>query len=300
MHGIADHIDGFVADLKRRNFRPNTVRAYAADLRTIAHHLTTPLDQITLTAVEVVFDALATAPATAARRGASLNRFFIWAKKQSLCTSNPLADREPVRRVTRRLPRPVRSTTDLVLLDQAIGATAQPYRLIFTILRETGMRISEVLVLQRADVSLEPGREGLRIREPKNGAERIAPLGAKATPKSLRGLRTWLKEFKGQPGYVPLFRSNRGTAVSYAAAQYQWTKLCTAAGLIDGVAGQHHLRYTMHQLRHTRGSELTHQGQPLEIVQRVLGHRDIRSTQGYAELDDLQVRTALEQPPRHQ
>jgi len=38
-------------------------------------------------------------------------------------------------------------------------------------------------------------------------------------------------------------------------------------------------------------------GQPLEIVQRVLGHRDIRSTQGYAELDDVQVREALEYGP---
>lgn len=190
MHRITNHIDGFVADLKRRNVWPHTVRAYAADLRTLAYHLTMPLDQITRTIVEVVFDARAAAPATAARRGASLNRFFIWAKKQSLCTSNPLADREPGRRVTRRLPRPVRSTTDLVLLDQAIGTAAQPYRLIFTILRETGMRVSEVLVLQRADVCLEPGREGLQIRAPKHGAERIALRGAKATPKSLRGLRS--------------------------------------------------------------------------------------------------------------
>ena len=44
----------------------------------------------------------------------------------------------------------------------------------------------------------------------------------------------------------------------------------------------------------TRGSELIAQGQRVEIVQRVLGHRDIRSTLGYAELQDAQVRAALE------
>jgi acetylornithine deacetylase/succinyl-diaminopimelate desuccinylase-like protein len=54
----------------------------------------------------------------------------------------------------------------------------KPYRLIFTILRETGMRVGEVLALNLGDVLLEPGREGLRVREPKNGSERIAPLGA--------------------------------------------------------------------------------------------------------------------------
>jgi hypothetical protein len=45
----------------------------------------------------------------------------------------------------------------------------------------------------------------------------------------------------------------------------------------------------------TRGSELVEQGYRMEIVQRVLGHRDPRSTQGYAALHDDQVRAVLEQ-----
>jgi len=54
------------------------------------------------------------------------------------------------------------------------------------------------------------------------------------------------------------------------------------------------LRYTTHQLRHTRRSELARQRQRMEIVQRMPGHRDIRLTRSYAELDDVQVREALE------
>ncbi|MBV9169142.1 MAG: tyrosine-type recombinase/integrase [Chloroflexi bacterium] len=87
-----------------------------------------------------------------------------------------------------------------------------------------------------------------------------------------------------------MFRSNRGTRVSYDV-HYQWARLCSAAGLVDATGAP---RYTPHQLRHTRGSELIAQGQRIEIVQRVLGHRDIRSTLGYAELHDTQVRAALE------
>jgi site-specific recombinase XerD len=79
--------------------------------------------------------------------------------------------------------------------------------------------------------------------------------------------------------------------------QYQWTKLCTSAGFVNTVAGKQHLRSTMHHLWHARGSELTHQGERIERVQRVLGQRDIRSTQGYAALYDLQMRAALEQTP---
>jgi integrase/recombinase XerD len=159
------------------------------------------------------------------------------------------------------------------------------------VLRETGMRVGEALNLNLGDVTLEPGREGLRIREAKNKTERIVTLGPNSTPKSLRGLRTHCKELAGLPATTPLFSSNRGTRVSYAAAQYQWTQCCTRAGL---VAADGALCYTLHQLRHTRGTELAEADQPLEIVQRVLGHRDIRSTQGYADLTEAQVRAALE------
>jgi len=90
-----------------------------------------------------------------------------------------------------------------------------------------------------------------------------------------------------------LFRSNRDARVSYDAVHCQWAKLCKVGGLVDSDGTP---RYTPHQLRYTRGSELIAQGQRVEIVQRVLGHRDIRSTLGYAELQEAQVRAALERP----
>lgn len=67
--------------------------------------------------------------------------------------------------------------------------------------------------------------------------------------------------------------------------------LCQQAKLVEADGT---LRYTLHQLRHARGTELIEKGKPLEIVQRVLGHRDICSTQGYADLSEAQVRAALE------
>jgi integrase/recombinase XerD len=178
------------------------------------------------------------------------------------------------------LPRPIREEREQRALDAAIAAAPAPYRLILTILRETGMRAGEVLALRRGDVTLDPGREALRVREPKNGAERVV-LGPTATPRTLRALRAHCKAAGRAPAYELLFRSNRGTAVSYDALHYRWAQVCAAAGLVD--AGGHP-RYTLHQLRHTRESELLVQGQRLEIVQRVLGPRDIRSTLGYAEL----------------
>ncbi|MBX0331410.1 site-specific integrase [Oscillochloris sp. ZM17-4] len=202
--------------------------------------------------------------------------------------------REPARQ-RQQLPRPIESSTDRTALDQAIAGAPQPYQLLFTLLREAGMRAGEVLALNLGDVSLAAGREGLRVRDPKNGTERVVVLGPTSTPRSLRMLRSHLKTLAGQPAHVPLVRSPRGTRVSYDALHYQWRRVCERAQLVDAAGAP---RYTLHQLRHTRGSELIEQGQPMEIVQRVLGHRDPRSTQGDAALHDDQVHAALEQGRR--
>jgi site-specific recombinase XerD len=153
------------------------------------------------------------------------------------------------------------------------------------------MRVGEVLALTLGDVVLDAGREALHVRDPKNRTERMVVLGPVATPKSLRALRAQLRERKGEPAQAPLFRSNRGTRLSYDAVHYQWAQGCAGVGLADESGKPH---YTLHQLRHTRATELVEQGQRLEIVQRVLGHRDPRFTQGYAELAEAQVRAALE------
>ena len=84
------------------------------------------------------------------------------------------------------------------------------------------MRAGEALALRRGDVTLDPGREVVRVRERKNGSERMVVLGPTATPKALRALRAHVKALRGAAPHEILFRSHRGTAVSYDALHYQW------------------------------------------------------------------------------
>jgi integrase/recombinase XerD len=293
---LATSLADFLADLSHlERLRPHTLRAYRYELAAAAvdPRFQRPLEELVLEDIEAWLARAPAAPSTLARRVATLRRFFGWAGRHGLCRRNPLADRTPVRG-RRRLPRPIREQHEQCALDAAIARTSQPYRLIFLLLRETGMRVGEVLELRWGDVILETGREALRVREPKNGVERTVILGPTATPHTLRGLRATRRALGHAPAeYDILFRSNRGTRVSYDAVHYQWAKLCKVGGLVDTDGTP---RYTPHQLRHTRGSELLAQGQRVEIVQRVLGHRDIRSTLGYAELQEAQVRAALERP----
>ena len=53
-------------------------------------------------------------------------------------------------------------------------------------------------------------------------------------------------------------------------------------------------RYTVHQLRHTRGTQMVQDGHALHIIQRVLGHTDPGSTQLYADVTEDDVRWTLE------
>jgi len=53
-------------------------------------------------------------------------------------------------------------------------------------------------------------------------------------------------------------------------------------------------RYTLHQLRHTRGTEMVEERSPLHVVQKTLGHLDPRSTPQYVELAEDQLRHELE------
>jgi integrase/recombinase XerD len=292
---LAETYPQFLDDLAHKSrLRPNTLRAYRYELAAATQdsRFQIPLPALELNIIEDWIGRDRPAAGTRSRRAATFNRFFKWTLQQGLCERNPLDGRMPTRS-DRRLPRPIQRQTDQDALEDAIRSAPQPYRLIFTILRETGMRVGEVLDLRVGDVLLETGREGLRVREPKNRTERTVVLGATATPKTIRGLRAHSKQMNKPQLHDVLFRSNRGTAISYDAVHYQWQKLCQAAALIDDDKP----RYTLHQLRHTRGSELLAQGQPIEIVQRVLGHRDIRSTLLYAELNEDEVRAALERPP---
>lgn len=293
---LAESYPHFLDDLAhKRQLRASTLRAYRYELAAAAEdtQFHEPLPELTLNQMEAWLGRDRPRASTLSRRAATFNRFFQWAIQQGMCERNPLDGRTPARG-NRRLPRPIQRQTDQNAIDDGIRAAPQPYRLIMTILRETGMRVGEVLALRVGDVVLETGCEGVRVREPKNRMERTVVLGPTATPRTMRGLRAHLKQLNTTQPYDILFRSNRGTVVSYDAVHYQWAKVCQAAGLVDD-AGKP--RYTLHQLRHTRGSELLAQGQPVEIVQRVLGHRDIRSTLLYAELTEDQVRAALEQPP---
>lgn len=287
---FTEAIDAFLRDSHtRERLKPSTLHAYRKDLIAAAAALPASLGELTSGAMSRYLDC-AIAPSTAARRLSALRTLCAWAVREGYCASDPTATLDVPRR-TRRIPRPIRADTDRQAVERAIATAPQPARLALTILRETGMRVGEVLALNLGHITLSPDCEVLHVRDLENRTERIVVLDPTATPESLHGLRVLLRERTGEPAYAPLCRSNRDTRLSYDALHYQWAQVCARVGLTD-TAGKP--RYTLHHLRHTHATELIEQGQRLEIVQRILGHRDPRSTRGYIELTEAQGDAALE------
>ncbi|WP_165774869.1 tyrosine-type recombinase/integrase [Candidatus Viridilinea mediisalina] len=188
---IQSLLDAYVAHLHQKGYRATTLRAYRGDLGAAAVAFPQPLVDVQRADLEAWLAAVTTAT-THARRLASLRGFFAWCLAHHFITHDPTLGLE-VRRSTKRLPRPVQGQCDRVALDRAIATYALPYRLLFTLLRETGMRVGEALALNVGDVHLGLGQEGLHVRDPKNRVERVVILGPNSTERSMRLLRRHLK-----------------------------------------------------------------------------------------------------------
>jgi integrase/recombinase XerD len=281
---IASELETFLSDIQREHgLSANTITSYRCDLRTAAATLTMPLEAIATSDIKAFLEGRNEQPGTTNRRIASLGRFFRWALSQGYVASNPV-ERVGVRYHAEHRPQPIASEAERRALDAAINASPQPYRLIFTLLREIGVRTDEVLNLNVGDVILEPGREVLLVQDSKSGAKRMVVLTPDAMPRSLRGLRSWLRELGDDVSPdTPLFQSSRGNRASYDTLHRRWVQVCKQARLVDVVDGKEVPRYTLHHLRHTAAAELI-AFYPEQVVRRILGHRDPRSTRRYAEI----------------
>ena len=140
----------------------------------------------------------------------------------------------------------------------------------------TGLRVSELTRLTRADIRLGAGAH-VRCTG-KGRRERCTPLDAQA----VAALRAWLGRNPGS-GEDPLFVTRRGTAMSRDAVHARITKYQRAAAKsCPSLAGKN---LTPHTLRHSTAMHLRHSGVDSAVIALWMGHQDIRSTQVYIHAD---------------
>lgn len=269
---LPEAIAVFLDDLRRAERSAHTVRAYTTELR----HLVACHDGLVATiAVDTLRAALARrdgrSPASRARTLAALNSFLTWAVKHDLLDANPLIKLDRV-----RVPEPAPRGLDRAHIDAVLAAIPRDQlrdQLLFHLLAETGLRISEALHLDVDDLDLTPDDEHLQVVG-KRGQRRTVLLD---DPQLVRLLRRYLQVMQARHG--PLFRplkNGDGQPLRYQTIQERWAGYCAAAGVAC----------TLHQLRHSHATALVQDGVSLATIRKRLGHKHIQTTLRYAEQSD--------------
>jgi integrase len=160
----------------------------------------------------------------------------------------------------------------LVMREAGPGPYADRIRGLVAILWRAGLRISEGLALTESDLDPETG--SLLIRAGKGGKRRIVGMDDWAWEH----VRRWT-EHRVQLPIGPLFcilaGPTRGRGWSATAARGELRRLATKAGV--------RRRFAPHQLRHAHAIEMAHEGIPLPIIQRQLGHAHLGITSIYLQ-----------------
>jgi integrase/recombinase XerD len=224
--------------------------------------------------LEAFVHELAGAPATVQRRIACLRSFHRHLRRRGLAETDPAAGlsapREP-----RRLPEPLTREKVARLLAAPAGdsPTALRDRALLELMYACGLRASEAIALELADVDLRTG--ALRARS-HSRRERFVPIGTAAA----RALAAYLG--RGRPRLVGerleprLFVNHRGSGLTRQGLYKIVRRHATAAGL-DG-------RMSPHTLRHTFAVHLLAGGCDIRSLQEMLGHADLATTQLYRQL----------------
>lgn len=226
--------------------------------------------------------------ATMARKIATLRSFHKWMEKRGLVSNNPmLMIRTP--KQAKRLPKAI--TVDQIerLLSapddsDLLGARD---RAILETLYSTGIRVSEVVGINRADVN--DAGESIIIRG-KGRRERVVPLGSHA----LGALRHYVQMLDGELAKAglaadpdaPLFVNKHGTRLSSRSVRRKVSKYLTQVGLDPDISP--------HTIRHSFATHLLDNGADLRSVQELLGHQSLSSTQVYTHLTSQRMRDAYD------
>jgi integrase/recombinase XerD len=266
-----------------RDASPHTLAAYGRDLADAEAALSSDggLMQAPAEAVEAWFADLSRrglSAATAARRRSSVRQFYRFALAEGWRTDDP-SRRLDAPKQGRPLPKSLsRDEIDRLLAAAAARDAAAGLRLVALVelAYASGLRVSELLGLKVEAVRRDPA---YLIVRGKGGKERLAPLN----PAARTALKAWLTardarrkpETPDSPWLFP--SSGRSGHLTPRRFAQLLDEAAVAAGLDPA-------RVSPHVLRHAFATHLLEGGADLRVVQTLLGHADIATTQIYTHV----------------
>ena len=272
-------IDRFLdASWAERGLSQATLQAYRDDLMALIHADADLAEAFPHLSQAQVLDFCAkrlsggAAVSSLIRQLSAMRRFYAWATAQGSVSANPLIDLEPPK-ARRDLPDALSESQVEALLHAPDVSTplGQRDRALLEALYASGMRVSEAVDLSLSRLSMS---QGLVRVIGKGGRERLVPLGERA----LDALSVWLKQGRValKPQSEAVFVSARGRPLTRQAVWQRIKKHAQSAGVTGEVYP--------HRLRHSFATHLLDHGADLRVVQILLGHADLSTTQIYTHV----------------
>ncbi len=274
-------IDKFLdAIWMERGLSKNTLGAYRADLMALARYVADDGMEIVQAGKPDLLAFIAwrveqgAKPRSTARQLSSFRRFYRYLCREGVIADDPTADIE-MPRIGRSLPKSL--TEEEVESLLAAPNTEEPLghrdRAMLELLYATGLRVSELINLKQNQVNLNQGV--LRIVG-KGDRERLIPLGEES--------QRWLRDFMEGPRVEILlerqtdymFPTRRGDRMTRQAFWHIIKRYAQKAGVKK--------KLSPHTLRHAFATHLLNNGADLRVVQLLLGHSDLSTTQIYTHV----------------
>jgi integrase/recombinase XerD len=271
---------------------PNTLAAYRRDLAAYVEFLagrTLDLAGVTERVVEdylAFLRAAGRAPASVARALVSVRALHRFLEDEGQATDNPASDVGPPR-VPAGLPKALSEDEVAALIGAVAGdhAVARRDRAIVEVLYACGLRVSELVGLSLGDLDLDAG---LLRAFGKGSKERLVPVGRPART----ALAAWLAP-AGRAALAPARWARRGDAEAvFLNARGGRLSRQGAWRVVHGYAERVGLgdRLTPHVLRHSCATHMLDHGADIRVVQELLGHASISTTQVYTKVSTERLR----------
>ena len=275
------YLQGFRDYLIAQTVSPHTRNAYLSDLLQCAECLSKPLPEWTHDDISDVLIALTKqqkSPRSIARCLSALRSFYKFLREQKLRSDNPVAAHKTPK-LGRALPKDLSEADVEALIDAPDINTALGLRdrAMFEVLYACGLRVTELINLRLELINLKQGY--LRIVG-KGNKERLVPMGHMAcewVEKYLNEARPQL--YKTSSDY--LFLTQHGGIMSRQNFWYAIKRYALQAGIASELSP--------HTLRHAFATHLLNHGADLRVVQMLLGHSDLSTTQIYTHVAQVRM-----------
>ena len=285
-------IETYVSQLRDvRRMSPNTVESYARDLALLAgfaEKAGKPVEQLERQDLEALVRQMMSsglAPRSVARAVASIRGFYRFVAVELRRDGSPADDLRPPR-AWAALPKFLSLDEVDRLLAQPDAATPRGLRdkALIEVLYATGLRVSELVALRAGDLNLD---EGYLTCIGKGDKQRMVPLGHEAADWVRRYIRDGRPHLLRKSSSPWLFVNARDGG---PLSRVGFWKVLKEYGVKAGISRS----LSPHVLRHSFATHLLERGADLRMIQLMLGHADLSTTQIYTHVLEARLRSAYD------